>query len=60
MEDDPFSLTSCRGEEVTTLKTMDANGNVLYIVSLSKIVASRMRIGCPLVLPFMQVISHGG
>jgi GntR family transcriptional regulator, regulator for abcA and norABC len=45
VEDDPYSLTSFTGEEVTTLKSMDAHGNVLYISSLSKIVASGLRIG---------------
>lgn len=45
VEDDPYSLTSFTGEEVTTLKSMDTHGNVLYISSLSKIVASGLRIG---------------
>lgn len=45
VEDDPYSLTSFTGEEVSTLKSMDQNGNVLYISSLSKIVASGLRIG---------------
>jgi GntR family transcriptional regulator, regulator for abcA and norABC len=45
VEDDPYSLTSFTGEEVTTLKSMDSHGNVLYISSLSKIVASGLRIG---------------
>ena len=45
VEDDPYSLTSFSGEEVTTLKSMDTHGNVLYISSLSKIVASGLRIG---------------
>ncbi|MBM7651230.1 MocR-like pyridoxine biosynthesis transcription factor PdxR [Neobacillus cucumis] len=45
VEDDPYSLTSFTGEKVSTLKSMDANGNVLYISSLSKIVASGLRIG---------------
>lgn len=45
VEDDPYSLTSFTGEVVTTLKSMDAHGNVLYISSLSKIVASGLRIG---------------
>ncbi|WP_163100097.1 PLP-dependent aminotransferase family protein [Peribacillus alkalitolerans] len=45
VEDDPYSLTSFTGEEVSTLKSMDVNGNVLYISSLSKIVASGLRIG---------------
>ncbi|WP_284035511.1 PLP-dependent aminotransferase family protein [Neobacillus sp. 114] len=45
VEDDPYSLTSFTGEEVSTLKSMDIHGNVLYISSLSKIVASGLRIG---------------
>lgn len=45
VEDDPYSLTSFNGEKGTTLKSMDENGNVLYISSLSKIVASGLRIG---------------
>jgi len=45
IEDDPYSLTSFNGETVSTLKSMDENGNVLYISSLSKIVASGLRIG---------------
>jgi GntR family transcriptional regulator, regulator for abcA and norABC len=45
VEDDPYSLTSFTGEEVSTLKSMDDHGNVLYISSLSKIAASGLRIG---------------
>jgi GntR family transcriptional regulator, regulator for abcA and norABC len=45
VEDDPYSLTSFTGEKVSTLKSMDINGNFLYISSLSKIVASGLRIG---------------
>ncbi len=45
VEDDPYSLTSFSGEKIKTLKSMDTNGNVLYISSLSKIVASGLRIG---------------
>lgn len=45
VEDDPYSLTSFSGERIPTLKSMDQNGNVLYISSLSKIVASGLRIG---------------
>ncbi|WP_078380550.1 MocR-like pyridoxine biosynthesis transcription factor PdxR [Sutcliffiella halmapala] len=45
IEDDPYSLTAFTREEVSTLKSMDQNGNVLYISSLSKIVASGLRIG---------------
>ncbi|MFC3883504.1 PLP-dependent aminotransferase family protein [Bacillus songklensis] len=45
IEDDPYSLTSFNGEVNSTLKSMDHNGNILYISSLSKIVASGLRIG---------------
>ncbi|KMY31638.1 GntR family transcriptional regulator [Lysinibacillus xylanilyticus] len=45
VEDDPYSLTAFSGEKISTLKSMDRNGNVLYISSLSKIVASGLRIG---------------
>ncbi|MFJ7977567.1 PLP-dependent aminotransferase family protein [Peribacillus sp. NPDC096379] len=45
VEDDPYSLTSFKGEEVSTLKSLDKHGNVLYISSLSKFVASGLRIG---------------
>jgi len=45
VEDDPYSLISFNGEVNPTLKSMDQNGNVLYISSLSKIVASGLRIG---------------
>lgn len=45
VEDDPYSLTSFTGEKISTLKSLDMHGNVLYISSLSKIVASGLRIG---------------
>ena len=45
IEDDPYSLMAFDGEEISTLKSMDDHGNVLYISSLSKIVASGLRIG---------------
>lgn len=45
VEDDPYSLTSFNGKRVSTLKSMDENGTVLYVSSLSKIVASGLRIG---------------
>ncbi|MBG9754228.1 MULTISPECIES: PLP-dependent aminotransferase family protein [Lysinibacillus] len=45
VEDDPYSLTAFSGEKRPTLKSLDTNGNVLYISSLSKIVASGLRIG---------------
>lgn len=45
VEDDPYSMTAFSGEKIAPLKSMDYNGNVLYISSLSKIVASGLRIG---------------
>ncbi|WP_102273883.1 MocR-like pyridoxine biosynthesis transcription factor PdxR [Cytobacillus massiliigabonensis] len=45
VEDDPYSLMSFNGDRVSTLKSMDTHGNVLYISSLSKVVASGLRIG---------------
>lgn len=45
VEDDPYSLTSFTGDKIPTLKSMDVHGNVLYISSLSKNVASGLRIG---------------
>ncbi|MEH7502151.1 PLP-dependent aminotransferase family protein [Neobacillus drentensis] len=45
IEDDPYSLTSFDGVVNPSLKSMDDNGNVLYISSLSKIIASGLRIG---------------
>jgi GntR family transcriptional regulator of abcA and norABC len=45
IEDDPYSLTSFDGKPVPTLKSLDRNGTVLYVSSLTKIVASGLRIG---------------
>ncbi|GKV56343.1 transcriptional regulator [Sporosarcina sp. NCCP-2222] len=45
IEDDPYNLTSFAGCIGPTLKSMDGNENVLYISSLSKVVASGLRIG---------------
>lgn len=45
IEDDPYSLTSFSREPVPTLKSLDQHGTVLYISSLTKIVASGLRIG---------------
>ncbi|WP_274308297.1 PLP-dependent aminotransferase family protein [Solibacillus daqui] len=45
IEDDPYSLTAFSHEKMSTLKSLDMNGNVLYVSSLSKIVASGLRIG---------------
>ncbi len=45
IEDDPYSLMSYRGNGNPTLKSVDTNGNVLYISSLSKIAAAGLRVG---------------
>ncbi|MED0673919.1 PLP-dependent aminotransferase family protein [Aneurinibacillus aneurinilyticus] len=46
VEDDPYSLIPFSKEtDTATLKSLDRNGNVLYISSLSKVVASGLRIG---------------
>ncbi|RRJ67283.1 PLP-dependent aminotransferase family protein [Paenibacillus oralis] len=45
VEDDPYSLTEYDGHRIPTLKSMDKDGTVIYISSLSKIVASGLRIG---------------
>ncbi len=45
VEDDPYSLTSFDQQPVGTLKSMDQDGSVLYLSSLSKIVSSGLRIG---------------
>lgn len=45
VEDDPYSLTEYEGRSVQTLKSMDKDGTVIYISSLSKIIASGLRIG---------------
>lgn len=45
VEDDPYSITGYDHKHESTLKSMDHNGSVLYISSLSKIIASGLRIG---------------
>ncbi|UPO89810.1 PLP-dependent aminotransferase family protein [Niallia sp. Man26] len=45
VEDDPYSLLNYTEEDTNTLKSLDENGNVLYISSLTKIAASGFRIG---------------
>ncbi|WP_219837320.1 PLP-dependent aminotransferase family protein [Paenibacillus sp. R14(2021)] len=45
VEDDPYSLTHFEGEHVPTLKSLDRDGTVIYVSSLSKIIASGLRIG---------------
>ncbi|TVX95302.1 PLP-dependent aminotransferase family protein [Cohnella terricola] len=45
VEDDPYSLTGFGQAPEGTLKSMDRDGSVLYVSSLSKIVSSGLRIG---------------
>lgn len=45
VEDDPFSLTAFQGSPPLPLKSMDTQGTLLYVGSLSKIAASGLRIG---------------
>ncbi|MDF2652973.1 MAG: GntR family transcriptional regulator [Paenibacillus sp.] len=45
VEDDPYSVTGYDNEPVSSLKSMDQDGSVLYISSLSKIISSGLRIG---------------
>lgn len=45
IEDDPYNLTSFDGDIGPTLKSLDDNGNIVYISSFSKVVASGLRIG---------------
>ncbi|WP_338469493.1 PLP-dependent aminotransferase family protein [Niallia sp. XMNu-256] len=45
VEDDPVSLISLEGEKQFPLKSIDQSGNVLYVGSLSKVVASSLRVG---------------
>ncbi|MFB9325567.1 PLP-dependent aminotransferase family protein [Paenibacillus aurantiacus] len=45
VEDDPFSLTAMEDAPPPSLKSLDRNGTVLYIGSLSKVAASGLRIG---------------
>ncbi|MWV42820.1 aminotransferase class I/II-fold pyridoxal phosphate-dependent enzyme [Paenibacillus sp. HJL G12] len=45
VEDDPYSLTDYEGEFCPPLKSVDPHGNIIYIGSFSKIVASGLRIG---------------
>lgn len=56
IEDDPYNLTSFDGQIGPTLQSMDCNENVLYISSLSKVVASGLRIGW--IIGPKKVIKH--
>lgn len=56
VEDDPYSLTDYNDRTVQTLKSMDADGTIIYISSLSKIIASGLRIGW--ILAPQQVINR--
>ena len=45
VEDDPVSLLSFEDKKHDPIKSFDQSGNVLYIGSLSKVVASSLRVG---------------
>ncbi|MFC7440332.1 PLP-dependent aminotransferase family protein [Laceyella putida] len=45
VEDEPFSLLSFEDQKHDPIKSFDQSGNVLYIGSLSKVIASGLRIG---------------
>lgn len=45
VEDDPFSLTAYNGVPPMPLKSFDTHGSVIHIGSLSKTIASGLRIG---------------
>ena len=45
VEDDPVSLLSFEGKKPYPIKSFDRSGNVLYIGSLSKVIASSLRVG---------------
>lgn len=45
LEDNPYGELRFDGEDVPTLKSMDANGRVLYCSSFSKILSAGMRVG---------------
>lgn len=45
VEDDPYSITGFQEQAIAPLKSLDRDGAILYISSLSKIAASGLRIG---------------
>ncbi|MED1438218.1 PLP-dependent aminotransferase family protein [Aeribacillus composti] len=56
VEDDPYSITGYDGASIDSMKSMDKDGFVLYISSLTKIIASGLRIGW--ILGPQTVINH--
>ncbi|MET1128118.1 MAG: PLP-dependent aminotransferase family protein [Thermoproteota archaeon] len=45
IEDDPYSFVTFEGERPPSLKTLDSEGRVIYISSLSKILSPGLRLG---------------
>ena len=45
LEDDPYSELSFEGQTTAPLKTMDKNGNVIYLSSFSKTIYPGLRLG---------------
>ncbi|MCD6215745.1 MAG: PLP-dependent aminotransferase family protein [Candidatus Aenigmarchaeota archaeon] len=45
IEDDPYSELRFEGDEIPPIKSMDKNGNVLYLSTVSKILAPGFRLG---------------
>lgn len=56
VEDDPYSITGYDGTSIPSMKSMDKEGLVLYVSSLTKIIASGLRIGW--ILGPQTVINH--
>jgi len=45
LEDNPYGDLRFKGEDVPTIKSMDANGRVIYVGSFSKILSPGLRLG---------------
>lgn len=45
LEDDPYRETRFDGDDVPTIKSMDADGRVVYCGSFSKVLSAGMRVG---------------
>ncbi|UOE76525.1 MocR-like pyridoxine biosynthesis transcription factor PdxR [Parageobacillus thermoglucosidasius] len=56
VEDDPYSIIGYDGAIIDSMKSMDKEGVVLYVSSLTKIIASGLRIGW--ILGPQTVINH--